>query len=109
MQTDFDGNYSYLGNMIKVTAFLSEATINIFPNPVGEEARLVIELYNGSKHVRIKISNDSGKIVFDDNRISDSDGKVTITFDNTKMNKGFYSLQVSDDSGAILSSRLIKI
>lgn len=79
----------------------------IYPNPVGNQARVEVSLLQQSD-VHVIVFNHVGQMVY--NRTdSGIRGKTQIEVNTAKLKNGFYTLQIITDDGATLIRKFIKM
>lgn len=94
-QTDFNGDFSY-SPTVQVINDLSIHDVSIYPNP--NDGSFEIELSNLGEgvHVPFRLLDLSGKVVWEEQGVSNAGGFISKHFDSTKaLRSGIYILTVS--------------
>jgi hypothetical protein len=79
--------------------------IEVFPNPSNDHINIQLLDFNNEK-IMIQMSNESGKIVFQDN-LQISDGNSLFSIDMIKMDNGIYTILISDKYGKVYQGKTI--
>jgi hypothetical protein len=80
----------------------SSKSIKIFPNPTENE--IFIETDDNSRIIQVEVFSAVGQLIYQRNRVSDNRFSVLLSSE-----RGVYYIRIKDNTGAIFTSKVVKI
>ncbi len=88
--------------------YINNVVLNMFPNPVSEEATIQYKLKNSAKEVNIGIFDLTGKSVMDFEQGAMSAGSYTLNFDASALTAGTYIYVIQADRNRLAKKFIVE-
>jgi hypothetical protein len=103
-----DENGNILSDTVQVTVkVLEKSTVTIFPNPATTKVNVKIEANTRANNTIITLYDLSGRVVYQE-AFKRNTGMVIKQLDISKLNPGFYTMEVVTDINDRISTKLVK-
>ena len=98
---DNDGSFAY--SRIESLNFKADQSVNLYPNPVANSEKLLIEVADWNTVKAVKVFNSLGKVIFE------STSSLETGIKTDYLSSGLYIVQVIQKDGKADTRKFIKL